>query len=228
MRRARVLALLSLLVAGLPAAAETIIPLQTRPPSEAEVKTFHAYYQRRFPDDPSAQPVFTVTRPHVDARWDVTATVNMAPRRGLKLLCRMQRLEFAYAAASGQWRADDHTRQFVWLGRASGCEIPDRPVELLQRMPDTELTAVLAQQATLLDKARLLMAGNSDCARYRSLPFTLLAIDVGASGSSSEEMVALNYRTAPDVDATIWARRSGASYDPWSAACGRTIRPGST
>ncbi|NHZ95314.1 hypothetical protein [Massilia sp. CCM 8734] len=223
MRRA--LAMLSMLAAGAPAAAETIIPLQTRSPSEAEVKTFHAYYQKRFPDNHSAQPAFAVTRPDTGARWEVMATVNMAPQRGLKLLCRMQRIEFAYAAASGQWSAGDRIRQFVWLDRASGCAIPAKPVELLQRMPDTELTAVLAQQATLLDKARLLMAGNSDCARYRSLPFALHAIDVGANGSSSEEMVALNYRTAYDADATVWARRSGADYDPWNAACGRTIKP---
>ncbi|NHZ35653.1 hypothetical protein [Massilia rubra] len=224
MRRLLLAALL--LAAGAQAAGETIIPLQTRAPTEAEVKAFHAYYQKRFPDNHSAQPAFEVTRGHSGMPWEVTARVDMAPRRGLKLLCRMQRIAFAYA--SGQWSADQQIRQFVWLDRASGCAIPATPVELMQRMPDTELTAVLAQQAALLDKARLLMAGNSDCARYRSLPFVLHAIDVGASGSSSEEMVALNYRTAPDADATIWARRNGAGYDPWSAACGRSIKPWAT
>ncbi|NHZ93481.1 hypothetical protein F2P45_31430 [Massilia sp. CCM 8733] len=223
MRRARALAaalaVLSMLAAGAPAAADTIIPVQTRSPSEAEVKAFHAYYQKRFPDNHSAQPAFAVTRSDTGQAWQVAATVNMAPRRGFKLLCRMQRIEFTYAAASGQWSAAGNIRQFVWLDRASGCAIPARPVELLQRMPDTELTGVLAQQAKLLDKARLLLAGNSGCARDRSLPFELHAIDVGAIGSSSEEMVALTYRSGRDAGATIWARRSGADYDAWNAAC---------
>jgi hypothetical protein len=210
---------LALLLAGAQAAAETIIPVQTRAPSEAEVKSFHAYYQKRYPDNHSAQPAFAVTRADLGAPWQVAATVSMAPRRGLKLLCRMQRVDFTYAPASGQWSAAGEVRQFVWLDRASGCAIPARPVELLQRMPDTELAGVLAQQARLLDKARLLLAGNTACARHRSLPFDLHAIDVGATGSSSEEMVALTYRSGRDADATIWARRSGADYDAWNASC---------
>lgn len=211
--------LAAVLAAGAPAAAETIIPLQTRAPSESEVKTFHAYYQKRFPDNHSAQPAFSVTRSDSGQAWQVSATVSLAPRRGLKLLCRMQRVDFNYAAASGQWSAADKVRQFVWLDRASGCAIPAAPVELLQRMPDTELTGVLAQQARLLEKARLLLAGNTACARDRSLPYYLHAIDVGATGSSSEEMVALTYRSGRDAHATIWARRSGADYDAWNADC---------
>lgn len=212
------LVLPALLAAGAPAAADTVINLQTRAPSEAEVKSFHAYYQKRFPDNHSAQPTFSVTRAHAGAPWEVSAAVSMAPRRGLKQLCRMQRVDFTYVAG-GQWSAADRLRQFVWLDRASGCAIPARPVELLQRMPDTELTGVLAQQGALLEKARLLLAGNTACARDRSLPYYLHAIDVGATGSSSEEMVALTYRSGRGADATIWARRSGADYDAWNADC---------
>lgn len=208
-----------LLAAAGQGSAETVLPLQTRAPSEAEVKTFHAYYQKRFPDNHSAQPVFAVTRADTGAPWQVAATVSMAPRRGVKLLCRMQRIDFQYAPGSGQWSAADDVRQFAWLDRASGCAVPAKPVQLLQRMPDTELAAVLAQQAKLLDKARLLLAGNTACARHRSLPFDLHAIDVGATGSSSEEMVALVYRSGRDAEATIWARRSGADYDAWNASC---------
>jgi hypothetical protein len=212
---------LPLLAAPAPAAAATSVPAPTRAPTEAELKAFHAYYQKRFPDDHSAQPAFAFTRADADAPWQLTATVSLAPRRGARLLCRMQRIDFSYAPASGQWNAADTMRQFVWLDRASGCALPARPVALLQRMPDTELAAVLAQQANLLEKARLLLAGNSACARHRSLPFALHAIDVSASGSSGEEMVALTYRSVSggDTDATIWARRSGADYDAWNAAC---------
>jgi len=217
MRRALLTALM--LGVAVQGSAETAVPLQARAPSEAEVKAFHAYYQKRFPDNHSAQPVFAVTRASAGAPWQVAATVSLAPRRGLKLLCRMQRIDFAYAPDKGEWRAGEQPRQFAWLDRASGCAMPSQPVQLLQRMPDTELAAVLAQQAKLLEKARLLLAGNTACARHRSLPFELHAIDVGATGSSSEEMVALVYRGANDAEATIWARRSSADYDAWNAAC---------
>ncbi|MCE3602872.1 hypothetical protein LXA47_04555 [Massilia sp. P8910] len=193
--------------------------VETRAPAEAEIKSFHAYYQKRFPDNHSAQPAFAVTRAGAGAPWQLTATVLMAPRRGLKLLCRMQRIDFAYAPDKGEWRGGERARQFVWLDRASGCVPPARPVELLQRMPDTELVGVLAQQGKLLDKARLLLAGNTGCARQRAAPFELHAIDVGATGEGSEDMVALVYRSARDGDATIWARRTGADYDAWNANC---------
>ncbi|RSZ57437.1 hypothetical protein HF313_11925 [Massilia atriviolacea] len=210
----------ALLLAGAAHAAAGIAdPVQTRAPSEAEVKAFHAYYQKRFPDNHSAQPAFAVTRADAGAPWQVAATVSLAPRRGHKLLCRMQRIDFHYTPAGAQWHAAEAPRQFAWLDRASGCAPPARPVQLLQRMPDTELAAVLAQQARLLDKARLLLAGNTACARHRSLPFELHAIDVGASGSSSEEMVALVYRSGRETEATVWARRSGADYDAWNASC---------
>lgn len=214
--RAAALLLLSMLA---PACAETIIPLQTRAPSEAEVKAFHAYYQARFPDNHSAQPAFAVTRGHSAVPWEVSATVNLDPQRGLKQLCRMQRIEFQYAIADKQWTVSDKVHQLVWLERASGCTIPPKPVQLLQRMPDSELVSVLAQQARLLEKARLLLAGNSACARHRSLPFELHAVDVSATGSSSEEMLALTYRSGPMAKATVWARRSGADYDAWNADC---------
>lgn len=217
MRRsvASVLLLGSLAQAG----AQTALAPQTRAPSEAELKSFHAFYQKRFPDNHGAQPAFAVTRSGSAAPWQVAATVSMTPRRGLKLLCRMQRIDFVQEAGGGQWRAGEHARQFVWLDRASGCALPATPVQLLQRMPDTELVGVLAQQGKLLDKARLLLAGNTACARQRALPFELHAIDVGATGTSGEEMVALIYRSARDGEATIWARRSGADYDAWNAAC---------
>ncbi|MDQ1813406.1 hypothetical protein RBA41_08830 [Massilia sp. CCM 9210] len=208
-------ALLTMLLAAAGAQAAT----ETRALAEAELKSFHAYYQKRFPDNHSAPPAFAVTRASVTAPWQVAATVRTAPRRGLKLLCRMQRIDFAYAPEKGEWSGGERARQFVWLDRASGCAVPARPVELLQRMPDTELVGVLAQQGKLLDKARLLLAGNTGCARQRSAPFELHAIDVGATGEGSEDMVALVYRSARDGDATIWARRTGADYDAWNASC---------
>ncbi|MDQ1920997.1 hypothetical protein [Massilia pseudoviolaceinigra] len=211
--RAALLTMLLLAAAGARAGA------QTRALAEAELKSFHAYYQKRFPDNHSAPPAFAVTRASATAPWQVTATVRTAPRRGLKLLCRMQRIDFAYAPETGEWSGGERARQFVWLERASGCAVPARPVELLQRMPDTELVGVLAQQGKLLDKARLLLAGNTGCARQRSAPFELHAIDVGTTGEGSEEMVALVYRSARDGDATIWARRTGADYDAWNASC---------
>lgn len=191
---------------------------ENRPPAEAELRSFHAYYQKRFPDDHGAQPAFAITRASPGAPWQVAASVSLAPKRGLKLLCRMRRIDFGYAAEKNEWSAAP-ARQFVWLDKAAGCALPARPVELLQRMPDTELVGLLAQQGRLLERARLLLAGNTACAGQRSYRFDLHAIDVGASGEGSEEMVALLYRSERNTTATIWARRTGAEYDAWNASC---------
>lgn len=214
-RRACLLARLALL--ALPAAAHAAP--QTRPVAAAELAAFHAYYQKRFPDDHAAQPRFVIERASAAAPWNVAAVVDSAPRRGYRQLCRMRRIDFAYANEAVTWNAAEPARQFVWLNPAAGCAVLGQPVELVQRMPDTELAGVLGQQAQILASARLLMAGNTACARQRSHPFVLNAVDVGASGSGAEEMLALLYRSDRAGKLTVWARRTGAEYSAWNVSC---------
>lgn len=213
--RSRALALAALL--ALPGSAWAAP--ETRPVTDAERAAFHAWYQKRYPDAHAEQPRFIIERDDGTAAWRLAAVVERAPQRGYRQLCRMRRIAFRYANETRSWSAEERLRQFVWLNPAAGCAAPARPVELLARMPDTELAGVLGQQAPLLASARLLMAGNSACARQRALPFALSAIDVGAGGAGAEEMVALTYVSDRATEVTVWVRRSGADYSPWNVAC---------
>ncbi len=213
----RALALLALF--GL-ATAGAQSPPQSRAVSEAERAAFHAYYQKRFPNEHADAPRFLVERKEGADSWNLSAQVDRAPQRGYRQLCRMRRVDFLYFNEARAWSAAEGTRQYVWLNPAAGCAQAGAPVELKVRMPDTEVVSVLAQQENLLASARLLMAGNSACASQRSYRFALAAIDVGASGSGVEEMVALTYASDRATRATVWARRGGAEYSPWNVSCG--------
>ena len=197
---------------------------ETRAISEAERTAFHAYYQKRFPDQHGDQPRFIVERSGAADRgpadpWTLAAVVDRAPQRGYRELCRMRRVDFMYFNDTRTWSTAEGTRQFVWLNPAAGCALAGTPVELKVRMPDTELVAILAQQNALLASSRLLLAGNSGCATQRSYKFSLAAVDVGAIGAGAEEMVALTYQSDRATRATVWVRRSGAEYTAWNVHC---------
>jgi hypothetical protein len=186
----------------------------TRAPSAQESASFQAFYRERFPGKPAPQPGFRIERPNARAPWSVGATVDMAPVRGLRTLCRIDRLEFRLA---GTWSAAP-PRQLAWR-QAGACAAGTPAIELRQRMPDTDVVWLLERQASLLANARLVMAGNSACAVARSFPFTLQALDVGRPGPGGEEMAALVYRSERDTIVNVWMRRSGAAHDLWTVSC---------
>lgn len=211
MDRARqLIRLLSLALLCAPAAGA-----ETRPASAHELLSFHAYYQQQFPDNHGNQPTFSITRASAADPWALSAFVDSQPRRGLRALCRMQRIDFSHA---GQWRAAERQRQFAWLDPA-GCRTPPRPVELLHPMPDADVLGLLEHQHAVLKSARLLFGGNTACARQRAYHFALARIDIGTSGSSSEVLAGLVYRSDRDTTATVWVRRSGLDYDAWNVSC---------
>lgn len=188
---------------------------ETRAPSVQEVAGFHAYLQQRFPGEAGAAPTFSVTRAGRKEPWRIGAVLDTAPRRGLRTLCRTRRLEFRH---QGAWSTAAEPRQFVWLERAA-CRAGAHAVELRQRMPDVDLLALLEREAPLLQRARLIMAGNSSCAALRSAPFVLKAIDVGPSGSGNEEMAQLVYRSDKEAILNVWVRRGGSGLDGWNVGC---------
>ncbi len=216
---------LALLLGGAAAAgAHGAVALESRPPTEAERAAFFAYYQKQFPDNIGITPVFAIRRaPGDTGAWLIGASVDLAPRRGLKQLCRARHAEFAIAPGDKGWSEAGPGTQFAWLDSGTACRRPAQPVHLRAPMPDTELVSVLGQQARILERARLLMAGNSACAALRSSKFALATVDIGASGSSPEEMVALGFRSG-EHGATVWVRRTGAEYDPWNVSCGPAPR----
>lgn len=192
-----------------------VLAAETRAPSAQETASFNAFYQKQYPGAPAVRPLFAVSREHARAPWTVRASVDGAPKRGLRTLCRMERAGFTF---DRRWSADTRARQFVWLQQGA-CRANPQAAELLHRMPDSDVLALLAGQAAALPKARLIMAGNSNCAALRSLPFTFAAIDVGPAGSSAEEMAGLVYRGSFDAQVTVWVRKSAAGIDNWNVSC---------
>ena len=87
------------------------------------------------------------------------------------------------------------------------------PVRLLQRIPDTELKGVLLYQKQLLERARLLMAGNTACAPARAYPFVLVAVDVGASRRPPKSSMRWCSKATATLPA-LWLRKSGANITP--------------
>lgn len=211
--------MLALVAAAFSATGAAGAEPETRPVTEAERSAFHAYYQKRFPEQHSEAPRFLIERRSGADPWTISAVVDRTPQRGYRQLCRMRRVDFLYFSDTRSWSAAEGTRQFVWLNAAAGCALNGQPVELKVRMPDTELVSILTQQEALLASARLLMAGNSGCAPQRAYRYSLAAVDVGATGSGAEEMVALTYNSDRATRVTVWARRSGAEYSPWNVSC---------
>ena len=187
---------------------------QTRLATDEERASFHAYYLQQKGSAPPAGTIVTAVRDGAADAWRVEALVDAPARRALRTLCRMERTAFIHEK---QWQSAG-TRQFAWSTAAS-CAAPAHLVALGQRMPDTDILALMEQQGALLARARLLFAGNTACAVQRAYNYRLAAIDVSVFINGSEEMATLTYRSDRGPAARVWARRTGLAYDPWNVSC---------
>lgn len=186
---------------------------QTREATAQEKASFQAWHQQQS-DRGAAAPVYRITRDSAADPWRIDVSVNAPARRALRTLCRMDRFVHSY---DGQWRAGS-AQQFAWHAPA-GCSAPANPIALGQRMPDTDILALIEQQGALLARARLLFAGNTACAPQRAYNYRLAAIDVSIFINGSEEMATLTYQSDRGPVARVWARRTGLAYDPWNVSC---------
>jgi hypothetical protein len=204
-----------LLLAAPLAVGQSLAPTEQRAPTEQERASFEAFYQQHASSAPASASQFTVSRAAGSGEaWQIEAVLSALPRRALRDLCRMERTRFVY---DGAWSAG-RMQQFAWQDRA-GCKVPAEPIALAQRMPDTDILALIGQQGAILKRARLLFAGNTACAPQRAYNYTLAAVDVSAFINGSEEMATLTYRSDRGPQARVWVRRSGLSYDPWNVSC---------
>lgn len=186
---------------------------ETRAATDQERAAFLTYYQQQAKTSPAA-PRYTVARDSAAEPWRIEALIDASPRRALRTLCRMDRLAYIN---DGRWRAAP-VQQFAWHAPA-GCTLPATPIAIGQRMPDTDILMLIAQQSTLLTRARLLFAGNTACAPQRAYNYQLTGIDVSTFINGSEEMATLTYRSDRGPTARVWARRTGLAYDPWNVSC---------
>ena len=178
-----------------------------------------AFYAQQYPGEAAARTVFESV-PVVGGRGrEVVGSVEAPPYRGHGALCRTQRTKFVLQGDGKQARWQEAGMEyFAWLDRGT-CRPVAEPVRMLQRIPDTELEGVLLYQKSLLERARLLMAGNTACAPLRARAFSLAAVDVGAAAPRAEERYALVFKSDRDSYARIWLRKSGAQYDAWNVTC---------
>ncbi len=187
---------------------------ENRSPTDQERAAFEAYYRQQAKASPATPPIYQISRDSATAAWRIEAYVDAPPRRALRALCRMDRSTFAY---DGAWRPGQ-VQQFAWHASA-GCSAPANRIALGQRMPDTDILALIEQQAILLTRARLLFAGNTACAAQRAYNYRLSAIDVSIFVNGSEEMATLTYQSDRGPTARVWARRTALAYDPWNVSC---------
>jgi hypothetical protein len=203
-------------------ASATAVTAATRAVSDQEALSFDAFFLREYPGRRAAPAVFDVMRGRHG--WDVTATVDLAPTRGFEALCRMSRLHFSYDATAkkeARWRrtASGAVEQFAWLDGAAGCPVPAQPVQLLQHVPDRDIGPLLRQAPALLRRARLLLAGSTDCAELRSYRFQLAAIEIGAPAAGMEELHGLVFHSDHGRDAHVWVRPGAGELVAWNVSC---------
>jgi hypothetical protein len=201
--------------------AQTTHEAGTRLASAQERETFDAFYAQRFPGSRPAAPVFDIAR-KPDGRWSVAATVDAAPTRGYASLCRMSRMHFSYDAGAKKdrrWSEGGPSEQYAWLDGAAGCPVPAHPVRLAQHLPDTDVVGLIQQQAPLLKRARLLLAGSTRCAELRSYNFTLAALEIGAPAAGMEELFGLVFQSDHQRGAHVWVRKSGQELTAWNVSC---------
>lgn len=178
-----------------------------------------AFYAQQYPGEPAARTVFESVSVVGGGGSEVVGSVETPPYRGHGALCRTQRTKFVLRGEGGQARWQEAGMEyFAWLDRGT-CRPVAEPVRMLQRVPDSELEGVLLYQKSLLERARLLMAGNTACAPLRALKFSLAAVDVGSAAPRAEERYALVFKSDRGSYARIWLRKSGAQYDAWNVTC---------
>lgn len=187
--------------------------------SAAERASLLQFYAQQYPGQSAARTVFQSGAVVGGNGRELVGSVEAPPTRGHGALCRTQRTKFVLQGRGKQahWQ-EAGMEYYAWLDRGA-CRPVAEPVRLLQRIPDTELEGVLLYQKPLLERARLLMAGNTACAPLRALKFSLAAVDVGTSTPRDEERYALVFKSDRDSYARIWLRKSAGQYDGWNVTC---------
>lgn len=198
--------------------------VETRAASTQEAQSFDAYYRSQHPDAAPVQPVFEIERQPRGSGWNVAAHIDAAPQRSSPALCRMSRSRYDYQAGAARqkpqqrWSARAPDQQFVWLSRGGGCGIaPMAAVELTQPLADADIVSLLQLHPALMQRARLLLAGNTQCATLRSLPFHPVAL--GAAAGAGAGMFSITFESDRASTAQVTVRKSGAEFSAWNVSC---------
>lgn len=182
--------------------------------TDKEQASFFDYYAAAHPGTGGLlRPQFAVTGERKARR--VTATVDGPAQRLVLPLCRQPRSVFEYDAKAKQW-SERAPGQLVWVHHAPQCGAqPETPVRLLAPLAEMDILMLIQQHPTLLNNARLLMAGNTQCAPMRSRGFRLTGLDRVRDG-----LPVLVFENDIGGTARIAVRKSRNELVAWSAQCG--------
>jgi hypothetical protein len=179
-------------------------------PTLAEQASFARFWRQAAPGVP-APPLRRERLP--GARQAVAvATADAPPLRLVLPLCRVTRTRYTLQA-DDSWRSD--TSQHVWIHHTTNCGTPPPTmVELRAPLAEIDVLRLIQAQGELLQRARLLMAGNTSCAPTRSRNFQLRSLGRGADG-----LFLLGYESDIGSRVDITVRPSRAELTAWNVNC---------
>ncbi|WP_432379286.1 hypothetical protein [Duganella sp. P38] len=206
---------------------------QTRAASDEERASFEAYYRQQVPAGVSGgaalfAPTFDIQRRRGEP-WRVIARVDSAPRHHTPELCRQIRTSYIYnpkAPAGQRWAPSAAPPEWqVWLATPKViCTAARYTTRMDPAVHPDDVTALIWQHRTLLARARLLFAGNSSCARQRSLTFRLAAIEPAAPANGAPAMVGMVFESDRDTLVRVAVRKSRGEYAAWNVNCADSAR----
>ncbi|MBV7535383.1 hypothetical protein KW842_06365 [Duganella sp. sic0402] len=228
MRRLLNYAVLALLGAACAAHAAKPQAPQTREPTEEERSSFDEYYRLQVPPRVSGgpslfAPAFDIQRRRGEP-WQVIARVDSSPRRHTPDLCRQIRTSYIYnpkAPKGERWMPSAAAPEwYVWLATPNViCSAIQYTTRMDPQVNPEDVKALIWQHRTLLARARLLFAGNSSCARQRSLTFRLAAIEPAPPSNGAASMVGMVFESDRDTLVRVAVRKSRGEYTAWNVSC---------
>jgi hypothetical protein len=217
----RLILSMALLAAGHASAA----PVQQREASTEERSSFDEFYRARLPTGVNGAaslfaPAFDISRRRGEP-WQVIARVDSAPRHFTPDLCRQVRSSFIYDGKAKSWGPSAAEPEWhVWLARPDViCTAARYTVLMHPAVPKTEVVELLRRHRELLQRARLLFAGSSECARHRALTFRLSAIEPAPPANGSPVMFGLVFDSDRDTSAKVTVRKHRGEYTAWNVGC---------
>jgi len=182
----------------------------TRAATLAEQRSFEQFMQRTAPGTPL--PPLRLERAPDGKKWIASASIDAPPVRLVLPLCRVTRTRYTQQA-DDSWRTD--SSQHVWIHHTTNCGTPPAAmVELRSPLAEIDMLRLIQAQGELLQRARLLMAGNTSCAPTRSRNFQLRAL-----GRSADGMFVLGYESDIGSKVDITVRPSRAELTAWNVNC---------
>ncbi|SHM25705.1 hypothetical protein SAMN05192549_101117 [Duganella sacchari] len=202
--------------------------VQQREPTADERNAFDEYYREQVPPRVSGgpslfAPVFDIQRRRGQP-WQVIARVDSSPRHYTPELCRQVRTSYIYDAKApkGQrWSPSAAAPEwYVWLATPKViCTAAQYTVRMDPAVSNEDATALLRQHRELLQRARLLFAGNSGCARQRSLTFRFAAMAPAPPANGAPAMVGMVFESDRDTRVHVAVRKHRGEYAAWNVNC---------